>query len=1041
MDEAASCRESESCHENVNGHKILLRLKSIGKSVCSEYSIEKDLSSIVLSPTVHVLVANLFLLLLSFLCSFTVGALISSGVCCIISYNMIWDIRKGHHRTCFIPWNCIKDIYIVEAISLHRVLYNIVVLIEDEVKGSTSSHTSLKLIPLFQGTKPRLSCLETIYQSIHALLRNESGTCGERSKNMSIDSSKFILTVSHCLYEDQVGKFDWHQNYVGDVKFAFGDASGKRGIVATALNVVAALNLKTGNILWRHVLERDGSISFMSITSGGEALVILEGDKTLVRAFDPVTGALSWEWTAPSSLPVDRVSWAVSTDKLYAVLLNDGVGFAVQQFNIRTGAVISKWQSSAPWVQNERQVSNKLLFCSILYPVKSLDKPGVFVDFGSSNTVKSSQVVIFSEQSNVACKAVSSSAQWVINDLSQKSYVLLQFLVKNDELHIITSDCLSGTTLQNSPISVPWPSSLEPELKTVICGSNKDDLSSCRLLLHTSDEAVTLLQHTGKVLWVREEALASVVATEMMDLPVSDKDAAIEKEFDSKEAGVLGMFGRRLVSQALQLQHLMQSVFGLDEPHQPSGQRADLVRDDFGLHKMIVVATKAGKLFGLDNFNGEIVWQKMILNVDTTALQLFVQRTTRHAPYPAQCSLLLKDKVTKESVLYTFNPITGLGSRKNLGYRALQTMLLPVLDAESLRPIVLLDSSEKVHIEPREAISLADSFASSLYMYVADPATGIVRGYTFAQSTSERLIAARVWEVVFQPESQTLVNVVGKNPQERVHSQGRVLGDRSVLYKYVNPNLVAVVTQGTDSLHKFVLNVYLLDAVSGAIVFSISHKRAREPIHLVHTENWVVYTYFSEKWRRTEIASIELYEGKTQSNSGSFSSLIAAPQPLVERQSYILPAVVQAMKPTVTEKGITSRHVLVGLASGAVLELPWMFLDPRRPVTVTPEMREEGVIPYMPELPIPPESIINYNKSLPLISGIHTAPSGLESTSLVLVYGLDLFYTRVAPSKTFDLLKEDFDPFLISMVLIGLGLASYTTKRLASRKALKQAWK
>ncbi len=44
--------------------------------------------------------------------------------------------------------------------------------------------------------------------------------------------------------------------------------------------------------------------------------------------------------------------------------------------------------------------------------------------------------------------------------------------------------------------------------------------------------------HIGKVLWVREEALASVVAAEMMDLPVSDKDAAIEKEFDSKEGNI-----------------------------------------------------------------------------------------------------------------------------------------------------------------------------------------------------------------------------------------------------------------------------------------------------------------------------------------------------------------------------------------------------------------------------------------------------------------------------------------------------------------------
>jgi hypothetical protein len=53
----------------------------------------------------------------------------------------------------------------------------------------------------------------------------------------------------------------------------------------------------------------------------------------------------------------------------------------------------------------------------------------------------------------------------------------------------------------------------------------------------------------------------------------------------------------------------------------------------------------------------------------------------------------------------------------------------------------------------------------------------------------------------------------------------------------------------------------------------------------------------------------------------------------------------------------------------------------------------------------------------------------------------DLFYTRVSPSKTFDLLKEDFDHFLITAVLLGLTLTSYITKKLASRKALKQAWK
>ena len=35
-------------------------------------------------------------------------------------------------------------------------------------------------------------------------------------------------------------------------------------------------------------------------------------------------------------------------------------------------------------------------------------------------------------------------------------------------------------------------------------------------------------------------------------------------------------------------------------------------------------------------------------------------------------------------------------------------------------------------------------------------------------------------------------------PTEHVNSQGRVWPDRSVQYKYLNPNLVTVVTESTD---------------------------------------------------------------------------------------------------------------------------------------------------------------------------------------------------------------------------------------------------
>lgn len=111
----------------------------------------------------------------------------------------------------------------------------------------------------------------------------------------------------------------------------------------------------------------------------------------------------------------------------------------------------------------------------------------------------------------------------------------------------------------------------------------------------------------------------------------------------------------------------------------------------------------------------------------------------------------------------------------------------------------------------------------------------------------------------------------------------------------------------------------------------------------------------------------------------------------------------------------------------------------------------------MPELPVPSEKLINYNQSIHQVRGIQTAPTSLESTSLVFTYGLgkflgwlwtkvetffvDIFFTRVTPSKTFDVLKDDFDFLLIVAVLVGLIVASYIGKLLAARKQLNAVWK
>jgi hypothetical protein len=204
---------------------------------------------------------------------------------------------------------------------------------------------------------------------------------------------------------------------------------------------------------------------------------------------------------------------------------------------------------------------------------------------------------------------------------------------------------------------------------------------------------------------------------------------------------------------------------------------------------------------------------------------------------------------------------------------------------------------------------------------------------------------------------------------------------------------------------------------------------------------------FNEKNRRYEINSVELYEGQTQSNSTAFSSFSAPPvQPIVVKQSFIYPTAITHMAHTRTEKGITNKDILMALPTGGVMELPRIVLQPRLSQQhYTQQIQDEdGVIhslPYVPELPMPADMIINYNQSIKRVEGIKTWPTRLESTCLVLVYGNDLFYTKITPSKTFDVLKDDFDHWFITIVLAGLVGGAYLCKRLAARKQLDYSWR
>uniref|UniRef100_A0A8D0PGT5 ER membrane protein complex subunit 1 n=2 Tax=Sus scrofa TaxID=9823 RepID=A0A8D0PGT5_PIG len=924
-----------------------------------------------------------------------------------------------------------------------------------------------------------------------------------------------LLIPAAAVYEDQVGKFDWRQQYVGKLKFASLEFSpgSKKLVVATEKNVIAALNSRTGEILWRHVDKgtAEGAVDAM-LLYGQDAITVSNGGR-IMRSWETNIGGLNWEMTLDSGsfqalglvglqesvryvavlkkttlalhhLSSGHLKWAEhlpESDNIhYQMVYSYGSGVVwalgvvpfshvnIVKFNVEDGEIVQQVRVSTPWLQSLTGacgvVDEAVLVCPDpssrslqtlaletewelrQIPLQSLDlefasgfQPRVlptqpnpmdpsraqfFLQLSPSHyallhhhhgvlsllkNFPQTALVSFATTGEKTVAAVmtcrnevkpSSSEDGSMGSFSEKSSAQDSLACFNQTYTINLYLVETGRRLLDTTITFSLEQNgTRPERLYIQVFLKKDDSVGYRALVQTEDHLLLFLQQlAGRVvLWSREESLAEVVCLEMVDLPLTGAQAELEGEFGKKADGLLGMFLKRLSSQLILLQawtsHLWKMFYDARKPRSQIKNEINidtLARDEFNLQKMMVMVTASGKLFGIESSSGTILWKQYLPNVKPdSSFKLMVQRTTAHFPHPPQCTLLVKDKVTAF-------PAT------------------------------------------RNVLRQLHELAPSIFFYLVDAEQGRLCGYRLRKDLTTELS----WELTIPPEVQRIVTVKGKRSSEHVHSQGRVMGDRSVLYKSLNPNLLAVVTESTDVHHeRTFIGIFLVDGVTGRIIHSSVQRKARGPVHIVHSENWVVYQYWNTKARRNEFTALELYEGTEQYNATAFSSLDRPQLPQVLQQSYIFPSPISAMEATITERGITSRHLLIGLPSGAILSLPKALLDPRRPEIPTEQSREENLIPYSPDVQIHAERFINYNQTVSRMRGIYTAPSGLESTCLVVAYGLDIYQTRVYPSKQFDVLKDDYDYVLISSVLFGLVFATMITKRLAQVKLLNRAWR
>ncbi|CDO75706.1 hypothetical protein BN946_scf184493.g4 [Trametes cinnabarina] len=602
-----------------------------------------------------------------------------------------------------------------------------------------------------------------------------------------------------------------------------------------------------------------------------------------------------------------------------------------------------------------------------------------------------------------------------------------------------------------------------------------------RLFLTTSTGAVQLWQQ-DQLQWTREEGLTDIRAAELVELPERKVAAHAGVEHES--------FGTRLRRQLSDAQDFPQyavnfarrfvtgSYASVSAPVAHSTNATEpLSRDAFGFRKVIVAATSHGKIYGIDSANGEVVWSR-VFGLGWAAqvggliipAKLFVTRTVNDGETP-QIVLVTQRKANNglvDTVVFHVDALTGEDA---MGKSAPRDVLQgqdvvsgPLVEAFLLRTdngraVVLFDEFLQVHLYPEtEDIRLAFEKALPtlrIPLKSGPPGQRRLTGHQIPPKVefTGRHIAYQTWTLPFPPTED--IRAVFSRPADPVASLGKVLGNRTTLYKYLNPNLIGVVTGPSATLpppKDAGCGVYLVDGAKGTVIYHAVLPSVDGVCDIKATlvENWLVYHYYDNEAgpgqvKSHRIVSVELYEGHgvdQKTRSSDLSSLSNETTSIsVYEQSYVFPHGITTMSPTSTSYGITMKDIIIANENHQIQSFPRRFLDPRRPKQKpTAQEMEEWLIQYDPVIPNDPKRVLSHNYQVAKTRRIVTSPALLESTSLVFAYGLDLFFTRIAPSNTFDVLSENFNKAQLVFTIGGLALAIVFVKPIVETRRLRGRW-
>lgn len=319
---------------------------------------------------------------------------------------------------------------------------------------------------------------------------------------------------------------------------------------------------------------------------------------------------------------------------------------------------------------------------------------------------------------------------------------------------------------------------------------------------------------------------------------------------------------------------------------------------------------------------------------------------------------------------------------------------------------------------------------------------------TYLRQTGDALQSYKYVNDALQPtwkfQNSGKIIKVQLKPAHPHASIGVPLHDKSVFYKYLNDDLITVITEDQS------ITVTLLDGTLGAVVYSVEHDPKDvidlKSINLIMDDNWVIYSYFvkSPKYEQ-RITVIDLF--KTQLPKKSLKNSVNEPQISPFIKTYIYPVKIVDMASTYTKMGITLKSIIILTESGDLVEIPKFIINSRRiddKVLSQDDLKDDfRMSPYEPIIPANNYQVLNHQHMLGLDEKnvILVKDTKLESTSIIcFINSQNKFCTRVQPSLSFDILSESFDKFKLLITIVILIVGYFITKPMVTKKNLNNRW-